>query len=192
MTYRTARHRAAGLLWSTLREDEGEIAMLRWITAALLLLSFAAPVQAAPDVAAKVKAAVERDQGLPRDAALYADQVTIGHSWDEARTLERAPFVAALSKELGTFDRVLTGRKWELVRFVVAGDTIVATTRQTGMLPDGSEARSDTAYFFTLEHGRIARIETWYDRLQSQPILQALSDATAKETSRGGSRPSGR
>jgi hypothetical protein len=144
---------------------------------AILLLALAGSGLAAPDAVSQIRTAMERDHGLPRDPAFYSHEVTISHSWDEPRTAPREPFISALSKELSIFDTVYTGRRWALTRFIVSGDTIIATARQTGTLPGGEQVRNDTAYFISLENGRIARIETWYDREQSAPIMRALSNA---------------
>jgi hypothetical protein len=100
------------------------------------------------------------------DVSLYADQVTYGHNIGPAHTEPAAKLLAGIGPEQDSFKRFVADRKARLIRFIASGDTVVAETEMSGRLDDGTSFTTKTAMFFTIENGRIAKVELWAD-----PIL---------------------
>ena len=114
------------------------------------------------------------------DRSLYADTVTYGHNIGPARAQSADTLLAHIGPEQESFSRFVTGRKMRLLRFVASGDTAVAENEMSGTLPDKTSFVTRTAVFFTIENGRVTRMELWAD-----PILGRKFEAYMERDAAG-------
>ena len=119
-------------------------------------------------IAAKIRAAEEKAPGIPMDRSLYADTVTYGHNIGPAHAQPADKLLAVIGPEQESFSRFVADRKMKLLRFVASGDTVVAESEMSGTLPDKTAFVTKTAVFFTIENGRIAKMELWADPILGQ------------------------
>jgi hypothetical protein len=152
---------------------------LAWVPLAAILAIVAGPSRAADSafegITAKIRQAEERDPGIPMDPTLYADQVTYGHNIGEAHTAPVGTLLAGIGPEQASFKRFVANRQVRLIRFVAGGDTAVAETEMTGTLPDQTSFATKTAIFFTIESGRISKMELWADPILGRKFVDYMA-----------------
>jgi hypothetical protein len=149
--------------------------------AAALLTPVAAYADAAFDkAAARIKASFEQDKRMPLEPELYVDNLFVSHNYEPGKTVDTVAFLKGVGKELEAAKKVGISQKSEMTRFLKDGDTVVTTVLNTGTSADGKPSRFYIAYFFTIKDGKVAHIETWYDRKGSDDQLQSLSKEMKK------------
>ncbi len=151
------------------------------LAATAVMLALPAYADAGFDKAtARLRASFEQQKQMPLDADLYIDNLFVSHNYESGKTVDTAAFLTGVGKELAAAKKVGISQKSELTRFLAADDTVVATVLNTGTAADGSPTRFYIAYFFKIMNGRVAHIETWYDRKASDTQLKALSTEMKK------------
>ena len=126
----------------------------------LLLTTASSHAESFKTLAEKIRQSVASGAGFPMDPALYKERMIYGHS-AESREVDTKTLLKGVAPEQESIHRFVTNYKIEVTRFVASGDNVVVTTELTGTLPDKTDLRLETGLFFTIEDGRIARIETW-------------------------------
>lgn len=111
----------------------------------------------------------------PEEADAYADRVFLKHNWDKGRHLENTELSRILTNE-GASRKAGFGdsESMKLVDFRVAGDTVITRLVSSGRLANGTEARLESAAFFKIVDGKIAEVESWYDRQDAAVFLALL------------------
>jgi len=124
---------------------------------------------------ARLRASFEQEKQMPLDADLFAPNLHVSHNYEAGRTVDVPTFLAGVAREIAAAKRVGANDHAELTRFLVSGDTVVATVLNTGQLPGGAPTRFYIAYFFKISDGRVVDLETWYDRKGSEQQAQAIA-----------------
>ena len=163
---------------------------------AIVLLSLTQMVSAAESTAAKDKSVselagrlrqgYERGEALPRDATLYAQTISYGHGYDDPKSFPVKNLLEGNAKEIEVMKAATDAFQSHLMRFLVDGNTIVAVTRTTAKLKDGSPFRADVVVFFTVENGQVTQIQSWPDRQQWMPMMKYLKPAAASGAGKSG------
>lgn len=130
------------------------------------------------EFASRIRAAYERGEALPRDPNLYAQTISYGHGYDDPKSFPSKNLLEGSAHEMQTMKAATDGFQTRLMRFLTDGNTIVAITRTTATLKDGSPFRADMAAFLTVENGHVTQIQTWPDRQQWTPMMKYLKPAT--------------
>jgi len=125
--------------------------------------------------AARIRASIERDPGIPMDRSLYKEQLTYGHNLGQAHTAPTERLIGVIGPEQASIRRFVSNYHLEITRFIASGDNVVVTTELSGSFPDGTALKAKTALFFTIEDGRIARIETGGDPVAGQKLADYMA-----------------
>ena len=136
--------------------------------------SSAAQDESASRLASRVRQAYERGEALPRDPTLYSQTISYGHGYDDPKSFPVKNLLEGNAKETDIMKAAADGFQTRLMRFLTDGNTIIAVTRTTAKLKDGSPFRADVVTFLTVENGRVAHIQTWPDRQQWTPMMKYL------------------
>ncbi len=125
--------------------------------------------------AERIHKSIEQDPGIPLDRSLYKEQLTYGHNVGEAHTAPTERLLSVIGPEQDSIRRFVSNYHLEITRFIASGDNVVVTTDLSGSFPDGTALKAKTALFFTIEGGRVARIETWGDRVAGQKLADYMA-----------------
>jgi hypothetical protein len=95
---------------------------------------------------------------------IYGDKITYWHCCVEKEPGSTLDPVARRRIASGTMyfaDHLISNYSQTLVRFLATGDTVVALTHETGTYLDRTMLDQYVEYFFTIQFGKITRIEYW-------------------------------
>ena len=154
------------------------------VIAALATVPAYAADSAFETTAARIRQSIERDPGIPMDESLYKDRLTYGHNVGESRTEPTKKLLGVIGPEQALIPRFVSNYHLAITRFIASGDNAVVTTELSGAFPDGTPLKAKTALFFTIEDGKIVRIETWGDPVAGQKLAEYMAKDPAVIASR--------
>jgi hypothetical protein len=123
----------------------------------------------------RLRRAYETTPVAPYDPSFYRETISYGHNYDNQATRQTSTFIKGIEGEFNFIKSATDDLKYELLRFVGSGDTVVVVSRMTARLKDGTPFRGDVASFVTIQNGYISGIQVWLDRQQFDVIGKMMS-----------------